>query len=159
MLEQFRDTLARCWRLSLVDAAWREENSWKGMWIRSIVGCRFPFCLEQSSSIFSCFQCAPRTERGGELLPKGLLGNELVSMSWEFVCTSCYMLRVGLRAGADMLKRKWAISSRPCHTVCCVCTGCLVSYGSRPEVVGTGDSESMEVYTQEGPGCSLFEWF
>lgn len=122
----------------------------------SSVGCRFPFSLEQSSSIFSCFHRALRMERGGELLPRGLLGNELVSMSWEFVCTSCDMLGVGLRAGADMLKRKWAVSS--CHIICCVCTGCVVSYGSRPEIVGTGDSESMEAYTQEGPGCSLFEW-
>lgn len=64
----------------------------------------------------------------------------------------------GTEAGADMLKRKWAISSCPCCTICSVCTGCLVSYWSHPEIVGTGDFESVEPYTQEGPGCSLFEW-
>lgn len=111
-----------------------------------------------SCLLLSCFHCAPRMEKGGDLLPVGCLGNKEVSMSWQFVCTSCYMLGVGLRAGADVLKRKWAIRSCPCCTIHCMCTGCLVSYGSCPEIVGTGDSESMEPYTQEGPCCSLFEW-
>lgn len=33
---------------------------------------------------------------------------------------------------------KWAISSRPHRAICCVCTGCLVSCRSRPEVAGMG---------------------
>lgn len=35
-------------------------------------------------------------------------------------------------------QRKWAISSRPCRAIRCVCTGCLVSYRLRPEVTGMG---------------------
>lgn len=34
-------------------------------------------------------------ERGGDLLPGGCLGNKEVGMSWQFVCTSCYMLGDG----------------------------------------------------------------
>lgn len=119
-------------------------EKWKSTWTCSSVGYRLSFSLEQRSSTFFCFHCAPRTERGGELLPGGCLGNEEVGMSWQLVCTSCYMLGVGLRAGADMLKRKWAMSSCPCRTICSVCTGCLVSYQPHPEIVGIGDSESME---------------
>lgn len=107
---------------------------------------------------FLLLPLCPKDGKGRELLPRGCQGNEEVGMSWQSVCTSCYMSGTGLRADADMLKRKWAISSCPCHTICCVCTGCLVSYRSRPEIVGSGECESVEPYPQEGPGCSLFEW-